>query len=388
MTLFLRLSLLLAATASAVDAHSLFTTLHINDQDQGDGTCIRMPKEPSTATNPVEDLQDPAMVCGFDGTNGVQRVCKTPQGSTLGFEYHTYPDRSQEGSIEPSHKGPCAVYMKAVPSASEASGEGEGWFKVWEQGYDSSSKKWCSDNIIDNNGIMNVQLPSDLAGGEYLVRSELLALHEADKSPPNPQFYVGCAQIYLDSQANAAPPPDTTVSIPGHVKISDPSVLFNIYTPSWPYTMPGPRVYSNGIPSENRQTSRSENRDLPPRTIAVNANWYGTEQEPYNTESGCWTATTNCFQQAHSCYSTSPPTGSKGCRVYEKKCTKMQQACGSGNFNGPPDQGQVLTPGIKDFHGSQSTAAYSDFGAQSRAQSNTRIQRTRRRTPTYSRMLW
>lgn len=336
-----------AAITSSVDAHSLFTTLYVNNVNQGDGTCIRMPKDSRTATNPVTDFNDNAMVCGFDGTQGVKRVCPVPQGSQLGFAFRTFPDGTEPGSIEPSHKGPCAVYMKSVTSASESSGEGDGWFKIWEEGYDTRARKWCSDKVIDNDGVMNIKIPDDLAGGNYLVRTELLALHEADKSPPDPQFYIGCAQIFLQSTANSVPTPDSMVSIPGYVRKSDPSVLFNIYVPRWPYPMPGPAPYTKGVPSERTAAAAFHGGLLPPKTVAVNGNWWGTEQEPYNTESGCWGATTNCYKQVQTCYESAPPTGFQGCRTYESKCSKMKSHCSQGDFNGPPDQGKILTAGVR-----------------------------------------
>ncbi|KAI1001634.1 hypothetical protein K3495_g6567 [Podosphaera aphanis] len=294
----------LAAITSSIEAHSLFTTLHVNGVDQGDATCVRMPKNSRTATNPVTNFDDNAMVCGFDGTVGVKR----------------------------------------------SSGEGNGWFKIWEDGYDAQAGKWCSDKVIDNNGIINVNIPEDLAGGNYLVRTELLALHEADKSPPDPQFYIGCAQIYLQSTASSVPTPDLMVSIPGHVKKTDPSALFNIYTPQWPYPMSGPQVYQKGVPSDTSSAaSYFHGGLLPPKTVAVNGNWWGTEQESYSTESGCWGATTNCYNQLQTCFDTAPATGYQGCKAYERKCTKMQSSCMEGNFNGPPDQGQVLTKGVNGY---------------------------------------
>ncbi|RKF57887.1 putative endo-beta-1,4-glucanase D [Erysiphe neolycopersici] len=342
------LFVLAGAFTYSTDAHSLFTNLYVNNVDQGDGTCVRTPQNPSTATYPITDLQDNAMVCGFDGTTPVKRVCSVPKASQLGFEYRMFPDGSSPGSVEPSHKGPCSVYMKAVPSASEASGEGEGWFKIWDEGYDSNAGKWCSDKVIDNNGILNVNLPPDLAGGNYLVRSELLALQEADKSPPQPQFYVGCAQIFLDSDERSGPRPESVVSIPGHVQISDPSVHFNIYMPKWPYTIPGPVSYKSGIPTAQSIASKGHIEGLlPPKTVAVNGNWWGTEQESYDTEGGCWNATSNCYNQLRTCYDSATATGSKGCRAYEKKCATMQSGCRSGDYNGPPNKGQILTSGVR-----------------------------------------
>lgn len=102
----------------------------------------------------------------------------------------------------------------------------------------------CTEKVIQNNGLLSVDIPEDISGGYYLVRPELLALHMADKSPPNPQFYIGCAQIFL--QSNGVAVPEDTVSIPGYVHTGDSSVTFNIYTPQWPYPMPGPYPYGGG----------------------------------------------------------------------------------------------------------------------------------------------
>lgn len=51
-------------SAQLVAAHTVFTTLFVNDVSQGDGTCVRMPSDPSTATFPINDLDSDSMACG------------------------------------------------------------------------------------------------------------------------------------------------------------------------------------------------------------------------------------------------------------------------------------------------------------------------------------
>jgi hypothetical protein len=133
----------------------------------------------------------------------------------------------------------------------------------------------------------SVKVPGYLAGGYYLVRPELLALHEADKTPPNPQFYVGCAQIFLNSTANMVP--QNTVKIPGYVNITDQSVLFNIYTPKWPYNTPGPEVYKSGSSSSILVNPVVQQKEgfLPSNAILENANWWAVELPSYSDEDGC-----------------------------------------------------------------------------------------------------
>ncbi|APA12997.1 hypothetical protein SS1G_08493 [Sclerotinia sclerotiorum 1980 UF-70] len=340
-----KLALVAFSTSQLVAAHTVFTTLFVNDVSQGDGTCVRMPSDPSTATFPINDLDSDSMACGFNGTKGVDRVCSVNQTAKLSFLFREYADGSKEGAIDPNHKGPCAVYMKRVASAINDTAVGPDWFKIWDEGYDNNTKKWCTEKLIQNNGYLSVNIPSDLAGGYYLARPELLALHQADKTPPNPQFYVGCAQIYLNSAETSVP--KATVSIPGYVNISDPSVLYNIWNPPpTPYTMPGPAPYQPGISVTDSITGKkavkfsakqTQNEGLlPPDAVLTNANWWGVEVTTYTTEQGCWNASSDCWNQTTVCYDSAPPTGDKGCRDWETHCKAIQEGCQEGNFNGPP----------------------------------------------------
>jgi len=165
----------------------------------------------------------------------------------LTFEFREWVDGSRPGAMNPQHEGPCAVYMKKVDSAAASNNAaGDGWFKIWDEAYDQAAGKWCTNKMIDNNGHLAVTVPSDIEGGYYLVRPELLALQAAQDNPPDPQFYAGCAQIYLDSTASARP---ATVSIPqNYVDISMPGMTFNIYAKplALPYPMYGPPAYKGG----------------------------------------------------------------------------------------------------------------------------------------------
>lgn len=92
-------------------------------------------------------------VPGVNGETGVSRVAGVNSGDALAFEWRDWPDASQPGSIDPSHKGPCAVYMKKVEnSAASNNAAGDGWFKIMEDGYDSTAGKWCTEKLIPNDG--------------------------------------------------------------------------------------------------------------------------------------------------------------------------------------------------------------------------------------------
>ncbi|TVY30209.1 putative endo-beta-1,4-glucanase D, partial [Lachnellula hyalina] len=328
-------------------AHTVFTTLFINDVNQSPATCVRMPTTSNNATFPINDLKSDDMACGYGGTAGVGRVCSIPQAAKLDFLFVEYADNSQPGAIDISHKGPCAVYIKRVESVIQDKAIGDGWFKIWEDTYDAGTSQWCTEKLMKNDGMLSVKVPEDLAGGYYLVRPELLALHQADKNPPNPQFYLGCAQIFLNSTATSLL--KDTVKIPGYVESTDPAVLFNIYIPKWPHPALGPALYKDGSSSVEVKPVDRQNEGLLPykfNVVVTNANWWALELESYSTSDGCKNASKVCFDLTSECYNSAPPTGSKGCRLWEAKCNGVRDACNAGNFNGPPQKNKVLMPGI------------------------------------------
>lgn len=148
------------------------------------------------------------------------------------------------------------MYLKKVDSAiASNNAAGDGWFKIWESVYDESTGKWGTTKMIENNGHISVKVPDDIEGGYYLARTELLALHAANEG--DPQFYVGCAQLFIDSAGTAKPP---TVSIgEGTYDLSMPAMTYNIYqTPlALPYPMYGPPVYTPGSGSGSASATRS-----------------------------------------------------------------------------------------------------------------------------------
>ncbi|KAI1405251.1 glycoside hydrolase family 61 protein [Hypoxylon fuscum] len=341
---FVAAATLLAQTANS---HTIFTTLFVNDVSQGDGTCVRMNLDPQQCTSPIASLDSDDMACGASGAKAVAFTCPAPADGKLSFEWREWADAEQPGAIDISHKGPCAIYAKQVKDMASDSAAGPGWIKIWDEGYDDSSGKWCTENLIDNNGVMSIDIPDFLPGGTWLFRPELLALHDADKG--DPQFYTGCAQVFLNSSNTAAldVPTEYSVSIPGHVHADDPGLSFNIYSPNFPYPMPGPKIFN---PTDSKTTTTSTSSKalkqaegkIPSNYLIKNANWIGVEVSDYSTEDGCWDASSACWSQASDCYDSAPPTGSANCQVWEQKCDGIDTACNAGNFNGPPNKGQKL----------------------------------------------
>jgi hypothetical protein len=54
--------------APLVLSHTTFTTLYVDEVSEGDGTCVRMNRDASTANFPVEPLSSKDIVCGMTPT--------------------------------------------------------------------------------------------------------------------------------------------------------------------------------------------------------------------------------------------------------------------------------------------------------------------------------
>ncbi|KAF6755390.1 glycoside hydrolase [Ephemerocybe angulata] len=139
------------------------------------------------------------------------------------------------------------VYLAKCPgSCSSANSNSLEWFKIAETGLISGTlaKGQWGNGLIMKNLAYDVTIPASLASGEYLIRHELLALHQAN----TPQFYPECAQLILSGGGSANPPARFKTKFPGGYSMNDPGVKVDIYSAQAPsittYQVPGPAVWN------------------------------------------------------------------------------------------------------------------------------------------------
>ncbi|KAF2143274.1 lytic polysaccharide monooxygenase [Aplosporella prunicola CBS 121167] len=228
----------LMALASIASAHSTWQELWVGSEDKA-GTCVRTPP----SNSPVTDVTSNDMRCNVDGTTGVKGTCTVAAGDTLTVEMHAQPnDRScSNEAIGGNHYGPVLVYMSKVNDATKNDGSGS-WFKVAQDTYNTTvgTESWGTEILNSNCGKKTFTVPKDIAAGDYLVRSEVIALHTAS-SEGGAQFYMSCFQVKVTGDGTANP---TGVKFPGAYKATDPGIMINIYQEPITYTAPGPAVYT------------------------------------------------------------------------------------------------------------------------------------------------
>jgi len=140
------------------------------------------------------------------------------------------------------HPGPLQFYMAKAPEGQTAAswdGSGNVWFKIYSEPASSSGGQlsWASLN----KGSVSVTIPKNVPTGEYLLRIEHIALHQAS-AVNGAQFYISCAQIKVTGGGSGTPGP--LVSFPGAYKATDPGIMINIYSGATSYKAPGPAVWS------------------------------------------------------------------------------------------------------------------------------------------------
>jgi cellulase len=120
---------------------------------------------------------------------------------------------------------------------AKGNGKGAVWTKLYEDGY--SNGKWGVDRFIANKGAITITLP-DLADGTYLIRPEIIALHEGNRRG-GAQFYNGCGQIKIKGGSKSLP--RTGTDLTKAYSATHPGVLCNIYYGLKSYQIPGPPVW-------------------------------------------------------------------------------------------------------------------------------------------------
>ena len=155
------------------------------------------------------------------------KVIQAAAGASITVEWHHTLDglvpTDGDDPISASHLGPTIIYLAKVDSALNTNTAGLKWFKIFEDGLDSSGK-WGVQRMIANKGKVPFKLPACIPAGQYLMRAEIIALHAA-QSYPGAQFYMECAQLQVTGGGSAQP---STVSFPGAYKGSDPGGLHTL----------------------------------------------------------------------------------------------------------------------------------------------------------------
>jgi hypothetical protein len=162
--------------------------------------------------NPIMDVADAMMTC--NGGTSADLSAEVAAGGEVTAKWAQWTHA----------QGPVMVWMYACEGDfSACDGKGANWFKIDQMGLNSpplSGEDWGTGKVMADLAWTST-IPEKLAPGNYLIRHELLALHQAN----TPQFYPECAQIVVTGSGTATPDSSFLTAIPAYASADDPGVL-------------------------------------------------------------------------------------------------------------------------------------------------------------------
>ncbi|KAK4445394.1 endoglucanase B [Podospora aff. communis PSN243] len=277
------------ANVELIQAHTFIWGVYVNGVDQGLFNGIRIPAYNGPpprgyANSPVKDVNSIDIRCNVMGDHQNPYTIKVQPGDNLTLDWKHNNRTKADDIIDFSHHGPILAYLSPDPPRENS------FVKIFEKGkYEEGATpfapgKWAiSSELKANNGHMNIRIPAGLKAGYYLLRAELIALHEGDaRFDQNPirgaQFYPNCVQLEVTGDGTVELPEG--VSFPGAYKVDHPGIHHDVYCSTkttslkvpctTTYQIPGPTVWSGAWPDT---TSVALGPQVGPETATPWSRW-------------------------------------------------------------------------------------------------------------------
>ncbi|TDZ15044.1 Cellulose-growth-specific protein [Colletotrichum orbiculare MAFF 240422] len=228
----------LLCLASAVAGHGAVTSYTIDGKNYPGYEGFAPATSPPTIQrqwpdyNPTLTVSDIKMRCNGGTSAPLSASIKAGTNITANWKQWTHA------------QGPVMVWLYDCGGSFQGcAGDKQSWFKIDQMGLwgnNLNSENWGTAIVLKQLK-WSSKIPSNLKPGNYLVRHELLALHQAN----TPQFYAECAQLVVVGPGTSQPPSSFLKSIPGYAPQDDPGVTVDIYQGGrTSYTPPGGEVWS------------------------------------------------------------------------------------------------------------------------------------------------
>ena len=197
-----------------------------------------IPEDRDTGFIDGTGYKSPNIACHLKATPApISAPCNA--GASVELQWNPWPD---------SHKGPVLTYLANCKGPCEkADASALEFFKIEEFGLQSQIEGqdprgfWASDKLINDNSTWTVQLPKDIAAGNYVMRHEIIALHSAG-NVNGAQNYPQCISLQIQSSGSANPQGVLATDL-----YTPESTMYNLYEhPLKPYKIPGPALYESG----------------------------------------------------------------------------------------------------------------------------------------------
>jgi len=229
-------------------------------------------------TSPVKGATNAAMTCGTNATPA-SLVANANPGDQVAFNWGSVRRPSFISQVIhmlmfrllfvvqwPHRVGPLITYMASCGSVScgQFDASQAKWFKIDQQGIASGA--WAQARVADGQPA-RVTIPANLAPGNYLMRHEIIALHNAI-SVGGVEFYPSCSQLKVGGTGTGAPAGSDLVSFPGAYSDNDPGIVVpDIFNGNVNYVFPGPAISKLGGTASPGKPAASSSKVSTPTVV-------------------------------------------------------------------------------------------------------------------------
>jgi len=186
---------------------------------------------------PGTSLNSPDIICQRGATNA-KLSAPVAAGDKVSLQWTVWPA---------SHKGPMIDYLADCGGDCTTVDKSTlKWFKIDGVGMTSTSgspPQFGDDVMIAANNTWTVTIPAGIKAGNYVLRHETIALHQA-QSAGGSQPYPQCVNLMVTGGGSDQPAGVLGTAL---YQETDPGIMFNIYsqfTNTAQYPVPGPTLYS------------------------------------------------------------------------------------------------------------------------------------------------
>ncbi|KAI1265457.1 lytic polysaccharide monooxygenase [Xylariaceae sp. FL1019] len=176
------------------------------------------------------------------GSSNARAHVQVTAGDRIQLQWHGWPQ---------SHKGPVIDYLASCGEKKPCEAVDKTdlrFFKIDEMGLINGTNAtvggpgglWATDMLIANNNSWVVEIPSQIKPGFYVLRTEIIALHNASNAL-GAQNYPQCINLRIAGTGNLLPSGTLGKEL---YSPDDPSVHLDIYEGLSTYKIPGPTPIS------------------------------------------------------------------------------------------------------------------------------------------------
>ncbi|KAI1081566.1 lytic polysaccharide monooxygenase [Whalleya microplaca] len=253
------------AGAASVAAHGHVSKVKIGDTsyDGFDPTSAPYGPQPDSITwsNGAKDngfvlssaVSDPDIICHLDATNAALSA-PVAAGGQVAITWNQWPD---------SHWGPVIDYLaNCNGDCSTVDKSTLEFFKIDQKGEitlgagSGTPGKWASNQLIEDGLTWTVTVPSSIKAGNYVLRHEIIALHEGG-TVGKTQMYPQCINLNVTGSGTESPSGVAGTSL---YTETDPGINYNVYNDEKlssvdEYPIPGPALFDGSSSGSNSGAS-------------------------------------------------------------------------------------------------------------------------------------